>query len=106
MVRIIDVAKFMKRSNPTVCVAVKRLEENGYIDRQKGTFLYLTEKGEMIAEKLYERHCFLTEAFIRLGVSKEIAEADACRMEHIISEECYQKIREHFKQKHSEIHIS
>lgn len=90
----------MNRSNPTVCVAVKKLEENGYIERQMGTYLYLTEKGEKVARDLYEKHCFLTEAFVRLGVSREVAEQDACRMEHIISEECYQKIREHLKWKH------
>ena len=78
---------------------MKRLEENGYIDRQKGTFIFLTEKGEEIAEKLYEKHCFLTDAFICLGVPRQIAEQDACRMEHVISDESYQKIREHLKGK-------
>lgn len=95
-------AEYIKRSSPTVCVAVKRLEEGGYIERQLGVYITLTKKGEEVAERLFEIHSFLTDVFVKLGVSPQVAEQDACRMEHIISEESYQKIREHLKKKHCE----
>ena len=92
-VREIDVVNDMGFSKPSVSVAMKKLKDNGYINIHAGA-LTLTEKGREIAEKVYERHTILTKAFVKLGVSEEIAVKDACKIEHDLSEETFQKIKE------------
>lgn len=92
-VREIDIVNYMGFSKPSVSIAMKKLRDNGYIDIKNGSLL-LTEKGKAIAEKIYERHKILTKAFTLLGVDEEIAAKDACKIEHDISEETFQAIKE------------
>lgn len=94
MVRSIDIAGALGFSKPSVSTAMKRLRENGYIEVNRGA-ITLTPTGSEIAERIYDRHRLLTEYFIGLGVSPETAEADACGIEHILSEETFARIRAH-----------
>ena len=94
MVRSVDVARHMKVSKPSVCHAVAILRDGGFLRMDEDHFLHLTEVGREVAEKIYERHCFFTEQLIRAGVDPETAEADACRMEHAISGESFDKLKE------------
>ena len=93
MVRSVDVARHMGVSKPSVCVAVNTLKDGGFITMDEDHFLHLTDVGRMVADKIYERHCFFTEQLIAAGVDPEIAEADACRMEHVISSESFEKMK-------------
>ncbi len=94
-VRSIDVVGELSVSKPSVSVAMKKLRENGYIRMDADGFLTLEPKGLAIAEKIYERHRTLTECFIQLGVSEETARRDACRVEHDLSDETFEKIKTH-----------
>ena len=94
-VRSIDVANALGFSKPSVSVAMKNLEENGYIWRDEDRFIHLTDAGRSIAERIYERHETLAAMLMRLGVSKETAYKDACRIEHDLSDESFSCIREH-----------
>lgn len=94
-VRSIDIANELGFSKPSVSVAMKNFKENGYITVDDGGMISLTAKGREIAEKIYERHTLLTEWLIRLGVDAQTASEDACRMEHVISEESFAAIRKH-----------
>lgn len=95
-VRSVDIANELGFSKPSVSVAMKSLRENGYVDVMGDGHIVLLEKGRIIAEKLYERHTVLTGALIALGVPEEIAAEDACKIEHIISEETFDAIKEHY----------
>lgn len=94
-VRSIDISEYMGYSKPSVSRAVNLLKSGGYILVDEENFITLTETGIEIAEKIYERHTLLLELLIRLGVSKETAAEDACRMEHTISDESFEAIRRH-----------
>ena len=94
MVRSVDVARHMEVSKPSVCHAVAILRDGGFLCMDEDHFLHLTEVGREVAEKIYERHCFFTEQLIRAGVDPETAEADACRMEHVISGESFDKLKQ------------
>ena len=94
MVRSVDVARHMEVSKPSVCHAVATLREGGFLRVDGDHFLHLTDVGREVAEKIYERHCFFTEQLIRAGVDPETAEADACRMEHVISGESFDKLKQ------------
>ena len=87
MVRSVDVARHMEVSKPSVCHAVATLRDGGFLTMDEDHFLHLTDVGREVAEKIYERHCFFTEQLIAAGVDPRTAEADACRIEHIISED-------------------
>ena len=93
MVRSVDVARHMGVSKPSVCVAVNTLKDGGFITMDEDHFIHLSNVGRKVAEKIYERHCFFTEQLIAAGVDPEIAEADACRMEHVISSESFEKMK-------------
>ena len=95
LVRSIDIAKELHFSKPSVSVAMKKLRESGYIEMDKDGFISLLPSGEEIARRIYERHKLLTQFFIRLGVDPEVAAADACKVEHDLSEETFQKMKEH-----------
>ena len=95
MVRSIDIVNQLGYSKPSVNVAMKRLRENGYIQMDGEGYITLTEAGLEIASRVYTRHRLLTNFFMQLGVSKETADADACKIEHDLSEETFQKIKEH-----------
>lgn len=94
-VRSIDVAEYMDFSKPSVSRAVGLLKNGGYINVDENGFLTLTEQGEEIARRTYERHEVLSNLFMKLGVSRENAIADACKIEHDISDETYNVIKEH-----------
>ena len=93
MVRSVDVARHMEVSKPSVCHAVATLRDGGFLMMDEDHFLHLTDVGRKVAEKIYERHCFFTEQLITAGVDPKTAEADACRIEHTISQDSFEKIR-------------
>lgn len=94
-VRSIDIAHELNFSKPSVSRAISLLRENDYVTFDPNGMILLTDKGLAVAEKIYERHNVLTSCLIALGVSKENASADACRIEHVISDESFAKIKEH-----------
>ena len=93
-VRSIDVARRVGVSKASVSYAVSALREGGFLTVDSDYVLHLTETGRNVAEKIYERHQFFTEQFIAAGVDPEIAERDACRIEHAISQDTFEKIRD------------
>ena len=97
-VRSIDVAKHLGYSKPSVSVAMKRLRENGYVNMDDHNLLTLTESGLAIARSIYERHQVISGYLMSIGVSEETALKDACRIEHVLSEETFHKIKEIFYQ--------
>ena len=99
MVRSVDVARHMDVSKPSVCHAVAVLQEGGFLAVDGDHFLHLTEQGRIIAEKIYERHRFFTDRLIEAGVDPKTAEADACRIEHVISEETFRRLKEEYQSK-------
>ncbi len=94
-VRSIDVANALSVTKPSVSRAMSILRAAGHITMDEAGFLELTKTGREIAERIYERHRLLTEYLTALGVSPETAAQDACRMEHVISQESFDKIRAH-----------
>lgn len=102
-VRSIDVANHLGYSKPSISVAMKRLRENGYITLDDNGHLLLTGSGLSIALKIYEKHQVLTQFLISIGVSEETAKKDACRIEHVISDESFEKLKE---QKSPTTHIT
>ena len=100
-VRSIDISEHMGYSKPSVSRAVGLLKEGGLITVEKEGYIHLTDKGLSLAEKILERHTILTDLLIRLGVSRETASNDACRIEHVISDETFEVIRNHMLLHHS-----
>ena len=99
MVRSVDVTRHMEVSKPSVCHAVATLRDGGFLTMDEDHFLHLTDVGCEVAERIYERHCFFTEQLIAAGVDPKTAEADACRIEHIISDESFDRLKEADAQK-------
>ena len=97
MVRSVDVARHLGVSKPSVCHAVAVLQEGGFLAMDEDHFLHLTEVGNEIAGKIYERHCFFTDRLIEAGVDPKTAEADACRIEHVISDETFRRLKEKYQ---------
>ena len=97
MVRSVDVARHMEVSKPSVCHAVAVLQEGGFLIMDEDYFLHLTEVGKEIAGKIYERHRFFTDRLIEAGVDPKTAEADACRIEHVISDETFRRLKEKYQ---------
>ena len=91
-VRSVDIANGLSVSKPSVSVAMKHLREDGYIVMDKDNYITLTDTGMEIARRIYDRHKALTEILIRIGVSPEVAQQDACKVEHDISPETYDAI--------------
>ena len=98
MVRSVDVARHMEVSKPSVCHAVATLRDGGFLMMDEDHFLHLTDVGREVAEKIYECHCFFTEQLIAADVDPKTAEADACRIEHIISDESFDRLKEAVEQ--------
>ncbi len=98
-VRSVDIAAELQFSKPSISVAMKNLREKGYVTVEEGGQISLTEEGQRLAEGVYERHSLFTGLLVALGVSKETAAEDACRIEHVISEETFQAIKQHVKDK-------
>ncbi len=93
-VRAVDIANELNFSKPSVSKAMSVLKEAGHVKVDRLNQILLTETGREIAEKIYERHLILTEYLVSLGVDEEIASKDACKIEHIISVESFEKIKE------------
>ena len=98
-VRSIDIVNELEFSKPSVSIAMKNLRENGYILVDKDGYITLTDKGMEIAAKMYERHKLFSKLFVSLGVSEATASKDACRVEHILSDETYAAIKKVVKEK-------
>ena len=92
-VRAIDISEYLGYSKPSVSRAMGLLRQGEYIVVEPDGAITLTETGRQIAEKIYERHTLLTELLVKMGVSQETAAADACRLEHAISDESFQAIK-------------
>lgn len=97
-VRSIDIARELGFSKPSVSVAMKRLRENGYIEMAANGSITLLAPGREIAEHIYERHRLLTDFFVALGVSEDVAAADACKIEHDLSDETFSRLQAHASQ--------
>ena len=93
MVRSVDVARHMEVSKPSVCHAVATLRDGGFLTMDSDYYLHLTDIGMEVAEQIYEKHRFFTERLIAAGGDPETAEQDACRIEHVISEESFQRLK-------------
>ena len=92
-VRSLDVAEYMGFSKPSVCRAVAVLQNSGHLLKNREGYLTLTESGRAVGEKIYSRHLLLTAFLVKLGVAEDVAAADACKMEHDISDESINAIR-------------
>ena len=97
-VRSVDVARHMDVSKPSVSHAVATLKDGGFLTMDEDYFLHLTDIGREVAEQIYEKHRFFTERLIAAGVDPETAERDACRIEHVISDESFQCLKEAMSQ--------
>ena len=96
-VRSIDVVEYMGFSKPSVSRAINLLKNGGYVVVDKDGSLTLSEEGKRVAKKIYERHTILTKFLISIGVSEETATFDACKMEHDISDESFEAIKNHIR---------
>ena len=99
MVRSVDVARHMEVSKPSVCHAVATLRDGGFLTMDSDYFLHLTDVGREVAEQIYEKHRFFTEMLINAGVDPITVERDACRIEHVISESSFQRLKKTLTEK-------
>lgn len=102
MVRSIDIVNEMQYKKPSISVAMKKLRENGYINMDKDGYITLTDSGAVVAERIYERHRILTAAFVKLGVDPEVAAADACKVEHDLSDATFSCLKDYIKKHENE----
>lgn len=98
VVRSVDIANELDFKKSSVSIAMKNLREGGKITITQAGYIYLTDSGREIAEMIYERHQWLTNWLISLGVDSNIAAEDACKMEHVISKESFEALKNHFGQ--------
>lgn len=96
-VRSIDVVEYMGFSKPSVSRAVKNLRDGGYISVDEDGYITLTELGQTEADKMYERHGILSQLLVSLGVDEQTATSDACKIEHVISDTSFEKIKSFVK---------
>ncbi|MGI6041682.1 MAG: metal-dependent transcriptional regulator [Candidatus Alectryocaccobium sp.] len=94
-VRSIDIADHMNFSKPSVSRAVNILKNDGFIEIDPSGYITLTDSGRAIAEKIYDRHNFISSILVRLGVNEKTAVEDACAIEHVISDESIEAIKKH-----------
>ena len=87
-------ARHLEVTKPSVCNAVATLRDGGFLTMDSDYFLHLTDVGREVAEQIYEKHCFFTERLIAVGVDPETAEREACRMEHVISQNSFEHLRD------------
>lgn len=92
-VRSIDIATDMTFSKASISIAMKKLKDSNYITIDENGYINLTNQGEEIAQKIYQRHIVLTKFLISIGVNEEIAKKDACKIEHDLSEETFEAIQ-------------
>lgn len=96
-VKSIDIVRELGFSKPSISVAMKNLKQKGYIVIDNNGFIDFTEEGVAIAEKVYERHTTITELLVKIGVNEKTAAEDACRIEHVISEESFEALKKYMK---------
>jgi DtxR family Mn-dependent transcriptional regulator len=94
-VRSIDVVNETGFSKPSISIAMKHLRESGYVNMDSDGYITLTESGLAVAERIYDRHKLLTRFLVTLGVDEKTAAEDACKMEHDLSDETFEKLKEH-----------
>ena len=94
VVRSVDISKELGYKKSSISAAMNKLREAGYITISDAGFIFLTEEGKALAERVYERHTVFTDFLTSLGVSPDVAERDACRMEHVVSEESFAALKE------------
>jgi len=97
-IRSVDIANELDYTKPSVSVAMKKLRSGGYIDTDADGHITLTESGRAIAESMYERHTLISDWLIFLGVDKQTAVNDACRMEHVMSEQSFAALKKHIEE--------
>ena len=95
-VRSVDIANYLEFSKPSVSIAMKRLRENGYIEVDGNSHITLTSEGHKIAERVYRRHRVISGMLMQLGVGEDTALKDACRIEHVLSQESFERICQHW----------
>ena len=95
LVRAVDIANLMNFSKPSVSIALKKLRQNGYVTIDDGGYISLTDSGREIAERVFERHRLISKLLMALGVDEEVAKEDACRIEHDLSVESFEAIKEY-----------
>ena len=93
MVRSVDVARHLEVTKPSVCHAVATLRDGGFLTMDSDYFLHLTDVGREVAEQIYEKHRFFTDRLIAAGVDPATAERDACRLEHVLSDESFDRLK-------------
>lgn len=98
-VRSVDVARYMGFSKPSISHAVKELRKKEYLSLEERGNLVLTDKGTEVASKTYEKHCFFKKSFMDIGVDPQVAEKEACKIEHAISDESFNKIKDYYMKK-------
>ena len=96
--RNVDVSVRLGVSKSSTCIAIKKLEQDGLVEKDEWRIL-LTKKGRILAENLYEKDLFFSSLFKQIGVSEKVAERDACMIEHVISEETYSKLKSYIADK-------
>lgn len=96
-VRSLDIAEYVGVTKPSISNATKLLREGGFLTMDASKMIHLTEVGKEVAERIYERHRILTEYLTAIGVDPKIAEEDACKIEHDISKETFDKMKEHWE---------
>lgn len=96
-VHAVDICNHLNYSRPTVSIVLRQMRENGLVTVDDLNHIHLTQEGLRIATSLYERHNVISELFIRLGVSRENAVEDACKIEHDLSEETFAALKAHLK---------
>jgi len=101
-VRSVDIAEYMNYSKPSVSVAIGILKKEEYITVDKNGLISLTDKGHAHAKKIYERHTVLSKVLMLLGVDEKTAAEDACRIEHVISDESFNSLKRHMEEKINE----
>lgn len=99
VVRAVDIAAELNFKKSSVSVALKNLREKEYVRITEESWIYLTDAGKDIADMIYERHEFLKEWFVKLGVNEDIATEDACKMEHVISKETFEALKNYISNK-------
>lgn len=99
LVRSVDLARHMGFSRPSISHAVGVLREGGFLTVDGSGYLHLTDSGREVAERIYERHRFFTRQLIAAGIDPATAEQEACQLEHVISEESFQKWKQHLERK-------
>ena len=97
-VRSIDIVNEMGFSKPSVSIAMKKLRENGYIEMDVNGYITFLPKGRVIEERIYSRHKLLRKVLIAIGVSEETAADEACRIEHVIDDETFNKLNDYYEQ--------